>query len=101
MIRFAILSCLALYLVFERRVVWAAVVFGTALATKGHLLIALPFAIVYLFRLRQLGYAWLRFGAVVFATAGALYAIPLTSQAFRTMVLGGAEARKLWSVGIP
>ena len=95
------LLCLALYLVFERRVIVAAVVFGAALATKGHLLIALPFAIVYLFRQRQLGLAWLRFAAVVFATATALYAIPLTSQAFRTMVLGGAEARKLWSVGIP
>ena len=95
------LLCLALYLVFERRVVWAAIVFGTALATKGHLLVALPFAIVYLYRQRQLKFAWLRFAAIVFATAAALYAIPLTSSAFRTMVLGGAEAKKLWSVGIP
>lgn len=95
------LLCLALYLMFARKVLLAAVVFGAALATKGHLLIALPFAIVYLVRQRQLGFAWLRFAAVAFVTAGALYAIPLTSPAFRAMVLGGAEARKLWSVGIP
>ncbi len=95
------LLCLALYLVFARRVLLAGVVFGIALATKGHLLIALPFAVVYLLRQRQLGFAWLRFAAVVFATAAALYALPLSSHAFRTMVLGGAEAKKLWSVGIP
>ncbi len=80
---------------------WAGIVFGAALATKGHLLIALPFAIVYLYRQRHLELAWLRFAGIVFFTAAALYAIPLTSPAFRTMVLGGAEARKLWSVGIP
>ena len=40
-------------------------------------------------------------GLVVQATASLLYAVPLTSSAFRTMVLGGAEARKLWSVGTP
>ncbi len=95
------LLCLALYLVFERRVAQAAVVFGIALATKGHLLIAAPFAVVYLLRQRQLKWAWLRFAAILLATAGLLYAIPLASPAFRTMVLGGAEARKLWSVGIP
>ncbi len=94
------LLCLALYLMFGRRVLLAGVVFGIALATKGHLLIALPFAVVYLLRQRQLGFAWLRFTLVVLATAAAFYVIPLSSPAFRTMVLGGTEARKLWSVGI-
>lgn len=95
------LLCLALYLVFDRKITQGAIVFGIALATKGHLVIALPFAIVFLLRQRALKGAWLKFTAVVMLTAGALYVVPLSSNAFRVMVLGGQEAKKLWSVGIP
>lgn len=95
------LLCLALYLVFTRRAIPAAVVFGIALATKGHLVIALPFVVVYLLRQRHPRYAWATFAGVVIVVCTALYALPLGSAAFRTMVVGSAESRKIWSVGIP
>lgn len=95
------LLCVALYLVFTRRSMVAAIVFGVALATKGHLVIALPFTVVYLLRQRHPRYAWVSFAAIVTLVCAALYAIPLGSPAFRTMVLGSAESRKIWAVGIP
>ncbi len=95
------LLCFALYLLFARRVLEAGLVFGIALATKGHLVIALPFAVVHLLRQRYARFAWLYFAAIVAAVAAALYAVPLSSPAFRAMVLGSAEAKKVWAVGIP
>jgi uridine kinase len=93
--------CVALLLLFERRIMAGAVVFGVALATKGHLLIAAPFALVFLYRLRRPRLAWLTFATVAPLTALAVYAVPLTSSAFRAMVLGSAESQKLWSVAVP
>jgi uridine kinase len=93
--------CIALLLLFERRIRAGAIVFGIALATKGHLLIATPFALVFLYRLRRPRYAWRTFATIAPATAAALYAVPLSSSAFRTMVLGSTESQKLWSVALP
>ncbi|MFO0669374.1 MAG: hypothetical protein U0235_07085 [Polyangiaceae bacterium] len=95
------LLCVALYFLFSLRVVHAGVVFGLALATKGHLIIAAPFALVYLFRQRHAPRKWLTFSVVAVATTAALYAPALASPAFRAMVLGSAEAKKIWSVSIP
>jgi uridine kinase len=92
--------CGALMLLFERRIRAGAIVFGIALATKGHLLIAAPFALIFLYRLRRPRRAWLTFAALTVATAALLYVLPLSSEAFRTMVLGSAESRKLWSVSL-
>jgi uridine kinase len=88
--------CAALFLVFTKRVTLGALVFGFAIATKLHLLIAAPLAAIYLFRLPGQHRAWLKFSLLVCATAAALYAIPASSAAFRTMVFGTAEAQKLW-----
>ncbi len=94
------LLCVALFYVFTNRVVVAGLVFGLALATKAHLLVAVPFVVVYLYRQRKRPFAWLAFSLITAATTLALYAIPLTSPAFRTMVLGSAESKKLWAVSI-
>lgn len=94
------LLCVALFLMFTRRRLAAAIVFGVALATKGHLVIALPFALVYLLRQRQ-PFAWLKFALIAGGTAAAFYAVPLGSPAFRAMVLGSTEAKKMWAVAIP
>ncbi|WP_394821079.1 hypothetical protein [Pendulispora albinea] len=95
------LLCVALFLIFTKRVTAAALVFGFALATKAHLLIATPFALVYLHRTCRPRREWLKFGIITAATALLLYAIPLSSHAFRSMVLGSAESRKVWLVSIP
>ncbi|MEO6419780.1 MAG: hypothetical protein ABIP39_10255, partial [Polyangiaceae bacterium] len=95
------LLCVSLFLVFARRPLAGAVLFGLALATKSHLLVALPFALAFVYRLRRRQYAWISFGVIAGSVALALYAIPLFSPAFRLMVLGSAESQKLWSVVVP
>ncbi len=93
--------CLALFFVFVHRTVIGAVIFGIALATKLHLLVAFPFVVVFLFRRRNRDRSWLLFSAVTIVTTAALYALPMTSFAFREMVLGSAESKKLWTVVVP
>jgi uridine kinase len=95
------LLCVALYLVFTRRALAGGLVFGFALATKAHLMVAFPFVLVFLYRSRRPRTAWLSFGLAAAASTLLLYALPLTWPAFRTMVLGSSESRKLWSVVIP
>ena len=92
------LLCASLYFLFKRKLVLAAVVFGLSLATKGHLVIAVPFVAVFLYRQRR---GVLPFAAITLATAGLLYALPATIPAFRAMVLGSAESKKLWAVVVP
>ncbi len=92
------LLCASLYGLFRKRVLLAAVLFGVALACKGHLLVSVPFAVVYLYRLRK---PWRKFVVVMTLTTLGLYALPLRSQAFHEMVLHNAESAKLWSVVIP
>lgn len=92
------LLCAALYLAFNRRFVLGGMTLGLSLATKGHLLIAVPFVLVYLYRQRR---PVLLFLVATCATAGLLYAWPLGSSAFRAMVFGSAEAKKLWAVTVP
>lgn len=91
----------ALLLTFERRLHAGAAVLGFAIACKLHLLVALPFLALYVWRLRlplarRLGYA-----AVALGVAGAMHLPVLDSEAFRTMVLGTPEAARLWMVAVP
>ncbi len=92
------LLCTSLYLLFKQKTAPAAIAFGISLATKGHLLIAVPFVAVYLYRQRR---GVLAFGAITALTTAALYAIPMTHPAFRAMVLGSAESKKIWTVVVP
>jgi uridine kinase len=95
------LLCAALFLMFARRVRIAGVIFGVALATKLHLLIAAPIAVLFLWRQRRPRNAALTFGAIALGVAGALYAPALASSAFREMVIGNPEAEKIWAVSVP
>ncbi|HVZ32804.1 MAG TPA: glycosyltransferase family 87 protein, partial [Polyangiaceae bacterium] len=95
------LLCLALFSMFAQRTRVAGFVFGFALATKLHLLIALPFALVFLARQRKRPFAALEFAGTAALTTAALYSPVLSSPAFRTMVFGSVEADKLWAVSIP
>lgn len=92
------LLCGALYLIFKRRLRWGGAVLGLALATKGHLLIAVPFVLVYLYRQRR---SIRDFVAALVPSAALLYALPMGAPAFREMVFGSAEAQKLWAVTVP
>ncbi|HKP56532.1 MAG TPA: glycosyltransferase 87 family protein [Polyangiales bacterium] len=95
------LLCMALFLVFARRTRLAGVVFGFALATKLHLLVAFPFVVIFLWRQHKPRLAWLEFVGITTVTALALYAPVLESAAFRRMVFGSAEADKVWTVSVP
>lgn len=95
------LLCVALFLMFGRRTLLAGAVFGFALATKLHLLIALPFALVFLARQRSRPHAALQFAGIAGLSALALYAPVLGSASFRRMVLHNEEAEKIWAVVIP
>ncbi len=92
------LFCGALYLLFRRRIFYSALVLGVAIATKGHLALALPFVMVFLYRQRL---AWLGYGALVLAVGGAPYVTMLPSDAFRAMVLDNHETRRFWAAVVP
>jgi uridine kinase len=95
------LLCASLFVMFAQRVRVAGLLFGFALATKLHLLIAFPIAVAFLWRQRRTRWAALEFAAITLAAAGALYAPALASPAFRAMVIGNPEADKIWSVSVP
>ncbi len=92
------LLCVALHCIFGQRMVTAAVIFGVALATKAHILIAACFAVIYVFRRRRS--SWLAFVGTMIATTALLYAPVLGSAAFRKMVLGSSEISKVWSLSL-
>jgi uridine kinase len=92
------LLCGALYLLFDRKLLFAALLFGLALATKGHLLLCLPFVLVFLYRQRL---AWPIFGTLALAVGTTPYVAMLPSAAFRLMVLENPESRRFWTVAIP
>jgi len=91
----------ALYLAFTRSLVASAVVFGLALATKLHILVALPFVVVFLYRDRRPRLGWLYYTAGAVLVAAALLVPAARSFAFRTMVFGSAETKRMWAVTIP
>lgn len=89
--------CLALFLVFERRTVGAAVAYGLGLGAKLHLLIALPFLFVYMYRVRRYRKQSFVFVGLSTAISALIYAFPLTSPAFRRMVFDTPQSEKLWA----
>ncbi len=92
------LLCLAVYLLFVRRIFYSALVLGAAIATKGHVVLALPIVLVFLYRQRL---SWPVYGALALGVGGAPYVAMLPSDAFRAMVLGGQEARRFWAAAVP
>jgi uridine kinase len=90
--------CLALFLLFRRRLALSAVVFGGAIATKGHVLLALPLLLVLVHRQRL---SAPRYGAIALGVGALPYAALLPSAAFRAMVLGSQETGRFWAAAIP
>ncbi|HEY6881417.1 MAG TPA: hypothetical protein VI299_25505, partial [Polyangiales bacterium] len=95
------LLCVALFLMFSQRTILAGVVLGVGLSAKLHLLISLPFAIVYLARQQRRPRAVYEFSAATLLTVAAIYAPVVGSEAFRSMVFGSHEAEKIWAVSVP
>lgn len=85
----------ALAATLERRVVLGGMLFAAAMATKAHLLLALPFVLLYLYRRRHPRRVWLRFSAVVFAAAVPLLLPVILVPSYRTMALFPSESSRL------
>jgi uridine kinase len=86
----------SLYLLERDRLDWSAVVFGLALATKSHLLAAIPFLAVYLLGRRD----WRETARYLAISAGiyaAIVAPYLPSDAFRAMVYGSPEQARVFA----
>ena len=93
--------CATLWLLFRRRVEWAAVVFGLGLATKLHLLVAFPFLVIHMYRVRRHRARTPVFVGLSLAVGAALYALPMRSPWFRQMVFQTPQSEKLWATVIP
>jgi len=92
------LGCLAL--LRNKRFTAGMIVFGLALATKSHLLAALPFVLVYLYQERGLIHV-LRLAGVA-AVVYFLTILPyLPDAAFRQMVFGTDEQARLFAFQLP
>lgn len=95
------LLMLALYFLFQRRYVAFGVTLAVGIATKSHLLVAVPFLAIYLARtsskasiVRALAAMLLTFGATVVA------ALPyLASSGYRRMVLQAPEQLRVFELG--
>ncbi|HTL49015.1 MAG TPA: hypothetical protein VL688_13220, partial [Verrucomicrobiae bacterium] len=92
----------AAVLILEHRLLPAAAVLALAAASKSHVMIAMPFVLVFLYRQKT---GWTRLGlfiavfAAVYAAIVAPYA--LTSEAFREMVFNSPEQKKLFAFAVP
>lgn len=90
----------SLYLLRNKRYVLAMAIFGLALATKSHLLVALPFVLVYIHQERGLTYSfWLTALAALVYTLVVLPFVP--DLAFRKMVYGTEEQARLFAFQLP
>lgn len=85
----------ALYLLFRYRLLAAALVFGVGLAAKTHLLLALPFFFLYLWRREHGVVPAARFVGLSLAIFLLLNAPYLADAGFIHMVLRNAEQQKL------
>ena len=89
----------ALHLLRSQRNIAGLLVFGLGLATKLHLLVALPFVLVYLSqRRRPLAVAQL---AAVPLLVYAATVLPFASSAFARMVYGTAEQQRVFAFQLP
>lgn len=90
----------ALYFLRQKHPLPGLVVYGLALATKSHLLVALPFLAVYVYQERGL-LATAR-GLLAAAAAYAIVVGPfLSDPAFRRMVYGTEEQARLFAFQLP
>jgi len=92
----------SVFLMLERRTAASALVLALAVATKSHVLIALPFMLVFLYR-QNAGVRGLALFSAVFAGVYGVLLAPyaLNSEAFREMVFHSPEQQKLFAFAVP
>lgn len=90
----------SLALLVRRRYIWSAVVLGLGVAAKSHLLVALPFVVIFTVRRET---SWKQ-GFSVCSIALGVYVAALfpwvLNPSFRTMVFGTDEQKRIFMVGI-
>ena len=95
-----VLFLCCLYLLRQKHGALAMAIFGLALATKSHLLVALPFVVVYMHQERGLVKTLRDVGAAVLVYL--LSVLPfLPDPAFRQMVYGTQEQARLFAFQLP
>ncbi|MFN0060060.1 MAG: glycosyltransferase 87 family protein [Planctomycetota bacterium] len=87
------------YCALHRRVIAGGVIVGLALATKSHVLVALPFLALFLVRRRDWGAA-LRFVGMALVVGVGCIAPCLASSAYRTMVLASPEQSLVFELAL-
>lgn len=95
----ALLLC-SLHLLRHRHFMWAMGLLGVAIATKAHLLIAIPFILVYVYQERGVRYAITSLAVTAIAYLG-LLAPYVGSDAFKLMVFGTSETARLFAFVAP
>lgn len=85
---------------YYKRYVLAMVIFGLALATKSHLLVTLPFLLVYINQERGLIYMLRMAGVAALVYAASVLPF-LGDPAFREMVYGTPEQGRLFAFQLP
>ena len=93
------LLLLSLWFLLSERPRLSAFVLGLGLATKLHLLVAVPFAVTWLWKRRRGRQALPAFIGIVTLTTAALY-LPVLSRAFVALVLHSQESQRLWAVSV-
>lgn len=90
----------SLVLLVMGRYAWSAIVLGLGIATKSHLIVALPFVVMFAVRKES---SWSRGYFVLFLTIGAYISslFPwVLNEGFRQMVFGTAEQQRFFKVGL-
>lgn len=94
------LLLLSLWFLLSERPRWSAWVLGLGIGAKLHLLVAVPFAITWLWKRRLGRRALPGFVLVLLATVATTY-LPVLSPAFSRLVLQSGESARLWAVTVP
>ncbi len=94
------LTFVFLYFLFKERFVYASLFLGAAIATKFHIVILLPFTIVYLWRRKLTKTALSLFTLVVGFVFLAINNVQLLSREFLTIVFSNREQGKIFDLQI-
>lgn len=94
------LLTVSLYLLFREYLVWSAIILGLGLATKTHLVMTLPFFLLYIWRHRERTQTLLSYVGLVLLTFGLVNMPFLFDHAFRHMVFENLEQKKIGQVAL-
>lgn len=90
------LLCIALYYLFKNKLIFLAVFLALACATKFHIIMTIPFIMIYLYRTRKVSLAYLALGCLFFIVFLTLLNMPfLFQESFVQMVYNNSEQNKV------